>query len=66
MVAIEVKARDRFHAAALRGLRAVAGLPVLTCRLLVHTGLRAQTPEDGIDAMPVGRFLELIEGDLVF
>ncbi len=62
-LAIETKAAKRYHTALLKGLRAIAGLPNLARRILVHDGARAFRTEDGIDVWPVKRFLEALRTD---
>ena len=62
-LAIEAKAAKRYHTALLKGLRAIAGLPNLARRILVHDGARAFRTEDGIDVWPVKRFLEALQTD---
>ena len=63
IVAIEVKGANRFQTADLAGLRAVAQLPGLRKRILVYQGERVLETPDGIQAMPVGCFLdELAQG----
>ncbi|MCY4489741.1 MAG: ATP-binding protein [Deltaproteobacteria bacterium] len=62
-LAIETKAAKRYHTALLKGLRAIAGLPNLARRILVHDGARAFRTEDGIDVWPVKRFLDALRTD---
>ena len=62
-LAIETKVAKRYHTALLKGLRAIAGLPNLARRILVHDGVRAFRTEDGIDVWPVKRFLEALRTD---
>jgi len=57
-VAIEVKSRERYSAELLSGLRAIADLPGLVRRVMVHTGARSLKTEDGIEAWPVARFMK--------
>ncbi len=66
LVAIEVKSSARLAEADFRGLRAVAELAGMRRRLLVYTGLRAQRTQDGIDIVPVPRFLHLLESGKLF
>ncbi len=56
-LAVEVKAASRYAAQQLVGLRAIAELPRLVRRVLVHLGDRALRTEDGIEVWPLGRFL---------
>ncbi len=56
LVAIEVKATSRPRAADFAGLRAIAELPAVRRRILVHTGPRAFNTQDGAEALPVGAF----------
>ena len=63
LCALEVKASRRVHPGDLAGLRAVAELPGLRRRVLVHRGERPTRSEDGIDAWPVETLLEALEGD---
>jgi len=61
LCALEVKASRRVQSQHLAGLRAVADLPGLRRRVLVHRGDRPTRTEDGIDAWPVETFLEALE-----
>lgn len=61
LCALEVKAGRRAHSQQLAGLRAIADLPGLRRRVLVHRGDRPTRTEDGIDALPVATFLEALE-----
>lgn len=63
LCALEVKAARRIHAGDMAGLRAIAELPGLRRRVLIHRGERPTRTEDGIDAWPVETFLEALEGD---
>jgi predicted AAA+ superfamily ATPase len=56
-LAVEVKAASRYVAQQLVGLRAIAELPRLVRRVLVHLGDRALRTEDGIEVWPLSRFL---------
>ncbi len=60
LVAIEVKSTARPRESDFAGLRAIAGLPQVTRRILVHTGPRAYDTADGVEALPVLHFAELI------
>ena len=64
--AIEVKASDRPHDRHLAGLRAVAPLPGLRRRILVHTGRRRMESADGIDVWPLAEFLQALETDRIW
>ena len=59
-IAIEVKAGARFQPEMLCGLRAVADLPRLVRRVVVHTGRRSLTTEDGIEVWPFSRFARVV------
>ncbi len=59
-VAIEVKAAKTFSEGLAKGLRAVSGLKKLRRRILVYRGERALRTVDGIDVLPVDRFVEAI------
>jgi len=63
LCALEVKASRRVHPGDFAGLRAIAQLPGLRRRILVHRGERPTRTEDGIDAWPVQTFLDALEGD---
>ena len=54
-LAIEVKSGTKLGPEALRGLRAIAGLPHLVRRVLVHLGPRPLVTGDEIEVWPVGR-----------
>jgi uncharacterized protein len=60
-VAIEAKAKSRLGTRDFGGLKAIAALPGLTRRLLVFLGERPFRTADGVDALPVARFLEELE-----
>jgi predicted AAA+ superfamily ATPase len=60
-VALEVKSGKAVRPRELRGLRAVADLPRLRRRVVVFTGERRQTTEDGIELLPVRDFLRELE-----
>ncbi len=59
-LALEIKARSRFSAEQLSGLRAIAGLPRLVRRVLVHLGDRRLKTEDGIEIWPLNVFLAAV------
>jgi predicted AAA+ superfamily ATPase len=61
LCALEVKATRRPQPQQMAGLRAIAELPGLRRRVLVHRGERPTRTEDGIDAWPVETFLEALE-----
>jgi uncharacterized protein len=61
LCALEVKARRRLHSRDMAGLRAIAELPGLQRRIVVHRGDRPTRTEDGIDAWPIATFLEALE-----
>lgn len=63
LCAIEVKSARRTDPGQLAGLRAMADLPGLRRRILVHRGSRATKTEDGIDAWPVETLLEALAED---
>lgn len=56
LLAIEVKATDRYRADLLKGLRQIEALPKLAHRALVYTGPRSFRSSDGIDVWPAKRF----------
>ena len=60
-VAIDAKAGTRVGPEELRGLRAIAGHKGLARRILVYRGTRRLATADGIEAWPVGHFLEVLE-----
>ena len=62
-IAIEAKAGERVHPDDLRGLRAVAALPKLVRRILVHRGTRALKTEEGIEVWPIERFHRALAED---
>ncbi len=63
--AIEVKAASRVQTQHLAGLRAIADLPGLTRRVLVHQGERPGRTEDGIELWPIATLFEALqEGQL--
>jgi len=61
LCALEVKAARRLQPQHMAGLRAVADLPGMRRRILVHRGDRPTRTDDGIDAWPVATFLEALE-----
>lgn len=56
MLAIEVKATDRYHTGLLKGLRAIEGQENLVRRVLVYTGSRSFRSSDGVEIWPFARF----------
>ena len=60
LLAIEVKATDRYHTGLLKGLRALDALPRLKRRVLVYTGSRSFRSGDGIEVWPVRRFANAV------
>ena len=65
-VAVEVKARQTFYDADLRGLRAIRDLDGLERRILVFLGERDMQTRDGIQIMTVRSWLEAIESGTLF
>jgi predicted AAA+ superfamily ATPase len=61
--ALEVKSTRRPSRQDMAGLRAIAGLPGLRRRILVHRGDRPTLSEDGIDVWPIATLLEALESD---
>jgi len=59
--ALEVKSGRRYNVQHLAGLRAIAGLPNIRRRVLIHRRDRPFRTEDGIDVWPVSTFLEALE-----
>ena len=55
LLAIEVKATNRYNTALLKGLRAIAPVFGLTRRVLVYTGQRSFRSADGIEVWPAAR-----------
>ena len=60
LLAIEVKATDRYHTGLLKGLRAIDELPRLVRRVLVYTGRRSFRSADGIEIWPARRFASMV------
>ena len=60
LLAIEVKATDRYHTGLLKGLRALDELPRLVRRVLVYTGRRSFHSADGIEIWPARRFASMV------
>lgn len=64
-VALEVKTSGRADADSLRGLRAIAELPGIERRILIHLGRAPRRTDDGIDILPFADFAaELASGKL--
>ena len=62
-LALEVKSTSRYASGLTTGLRAIAGLPRLARRILVFTGPRGLTTQEGIEVWTVARLLEALETD---
>ena len=56
LLAIEVKAAERYHSGLLKGLRAIDSLANLVRRVLVYTGRRSFRSGEGIEIWPAPRF----------
>jgi uncharacterized protein len=63
LCALEVKAARRIHPGDMAGLRAIADLPGMRRRILVHRGDRPTRTQDGIDAWPIETLLEALRED---
>lgn len=61
--ALEIKASSRVQSQHLAGLRAVAPLPGLRRRVLVHQGERPGRTEDGIELWPIATLLDALQAD---
>ena len=61
--AIEVKSQPRYHTGMLPGLRAVADLPGVVRRVLVHGGRRSFRTQDGIEVWSVARLHRVLSED---
>lgn len=59
--ALDIKAATRVHSQHLTGLRAIATLPGLRRRVLVHQGARPGRTEDGIDLWPIATLFEALQ-----
>lgn len=66
LVAIEVKSSRNVREGELTGLRAIAELPGLRRRLVVHMGDRSLATGDGIGILPVPAFLREVETGTIF
>jgi hypothetical protein len=60
-IAVEAKTAAFIGHEELRGLRAIAELPKLRRRILVHPRGRARVTDDGIEIWPVDSFLEALD-----
>jgi len=65
-VAVEVKGGRQVADRALRGLRAIANLPVVRRRIAVYLGERRMKTADGIEILPLEVFLRLVETGALF
>ncbi len=61
--ALEIKTATRVQSQHLAGLRAIAPLPGLTRRVLVHQGERPGRTEDGIELWPIATLLDALQED---
>ena len=66
LIGIEAKTSRQFSEAAVKGLRALEGLPNLRRRILVYLGERPGKTRDGIEIMPVRNLVHLIETGSLF
>jgi hypothetical protein len=66
MVAIEVKAGRSYTKQAARGLNAISDLRGVVRRVFVYTGDRVLRTEDGIDVLPIHRFVRELEKATLF
>lgn len=64
--ALEIKTSTRVQTQHLAGLRAIAALPGLRRRVLIHQGQRAGRTEDGIDLWPIATLLNALRTDSVW
>ena len=65
LLAIEVKATDRYRTDLLKSLRQLEPLPKLVRRVLVYTGARSFRSSDGIEVWPARRFAAAVAaGDI--
>lgn len=65
-IAIEVKAGRTFAEQAARGLKAVSHVRGIVRRILVYGGERTLRTADGIDVLPVGRFVREVQEATLF
>jgi predicted AAA+ superfamily ATPase len=61
--ALEIKGASRVQSQHLAGLRAIAPLPGLRRRVLVHQGERPGRTEDGIELWPIATLLDALQTD---
>jgi len=61
ILAIEAKASRRWRPEFARGLRAIDALPEVSRRIVVYLGDQTLRMEDGIEVLPLERFLEELE-----
>jgi predicted AAA+ superfamily ATPase len=66
LVAIEVRSGPKVFETDLRGLRAMADLPRVRRRVLIHRGRVRQKTADGIEILPVKAFLGEVESLTLF
>jgi hypothetical protein len=59
-LALEVKTRTRASAEDFVGLKAIAGLPGLSRRILLYLGSRRLRTEDGIEVWPLETWLDAV------
>lgn len=64
ILAIEAKASRRWRPEFAKGLRAIGELPAVSRRIVVYLGDRTLRTEDGIEVLPLERFLEELAGGL--
>jgi predicted AAA+ superfamily ATPase len=60
-LALEVKSAPRLASAHFTGLRAIADLPSIEKRVLVHPGRLERRTEDGIEIWPLSTFIRRLE-----
>lgn len=58
IVAIETKASRRWRPEFAKGLRAIAELPEVSRRIVVYLGSRTLRMDDGVEVLPLERFLD--------
>jgi len=59
-----VKASRRWRPEFAKGLRAIAELPAVSRRIVVYLGEQTLRVEDGIEVLPLERFLDELAGGL--
>lgn len=64
ILAIEAKASRRWRPEFAKGLRAIAALPGVSRRIVVYHGKQTLSMEDGIEVLPLERFLEELSDGL--